>query len=629
MTFPGRRSAVTKKEAIVTLAVGLVLAIVAWSPAIVQWPATGFGDGQYFQHMVDSGKVSLRRYHELPLWNPYQCGGLPLWDNPQAVVASPIMLALTGLPASKTIVIWYILHAFIGFVGAWLLARLDVGLSRMASFAAATMFAFGVAHANQYGGGHTALAPYTFMPLCLYFWRAAETSVDHAIGLGLTFALAFYNGGVYPIPFISLVLLAETFTRVWPVSRLGAIVRAGGVFAVVFVLVAGARLFPVLDQVVHNKRILDPELDYIHWQTLKDMYLDRTHAWRVADQSYVWPEYSTYIGFLGVALVAIGLGHVRRGERWILAIGLFTFLLMLGHFAAWAPWSFLKHHVFPYKSMRVPSRFRILESVFLALLVGIAVERGPRTFARIFPRLGLRDARVLLAAVGLVAIGDVFGTASSVVAFKFDGPPESAIVPQKRLFVDAENANFLDQPRQNRARMGCWDEWTFTFGAPLWYGDVPQARAESGPVAVSDVIRTQNRFTFVADVEADGAKVLVNGAWDRGWRTTVGTIAAQNKQIVVTLPKGHHTVEVYYWPIGLTAGFVSTALSLVACVAFLLRDRSPRSGPRETERRVGARSDAGDPPREPSHEPGEGDPAVSERDAATAPSSATSRDDAS
>jgi len=555
---------------------GLVLSVLAWSPTILQYPATGSGDGQYFQHMVDSGKMSLLRYHELPLWNPYQCGGLPLWDNPQAVVASPIMLLLTGVQATKTIALWYMLHAFIGFVGMWLLARVDVGLGRLAAFGAAVMFAFGVGHACQYGGGHVALAPYLFLPLCLYLWRRAEVSVEHGVGLGLALALVFYNGGVYPIPFMSLVLVCETLTRAWPARRVAAIGKAGLVVAAVFVAVAAARLFPVLDQVAHNKRILDPEVDFIHWQTLKDMYLDRFHSRGVADQTYTWPEYSAYMGFLGVGLTVFGLFHVRRGELWILAVGAVTFLLMMGHFAPWAPWSFLKHHVFPFKSMRVPSRFRLLDAVFMALLVGLAIERGPKTLAHFMKRPGLRDARWLVAAVALIAIGDVFGTGSAVVAGKFDGPPESKMVPQPRLYIDNESANFLDQPRQNRGRLGCWDEWTFTSGAPLWYGDVPQARADAGAVVVQNVHRTQNRFTFIADVEADGATVLVNGSWDRGWRTNVGAISARNKQIVITLPKGHHEVEVRYWPVGLTAGFVVTGLALLACIVFFVRDGKPR-----------------------------------------------------
>ncbi|WP_143341114.1 hypothetical protein [Cylindrospermopsis raciborskii] len=564
----------TRGELWMVAIAGLVLSTIAWSPTIFLYPNTGGGDGQYFQQMFDAGKVSLRRYHELPLWNAYQCGGLPLWDNPQSVVGSPIALAMTFANATSTVIVWYVLHGAIGFMGTWLLARLDLGLGRYASFAAAAMYAFGVSHACQYGGGHTPLAPFIFLPLCLYLWRKAETSYEHAVGLGLVYALTFYNGGVYPLGFVSLVVACETLTRMWPVPRAGRVVRAGVVAGLVFVTVSAARLVPVVDQLAHHKRALEPEIDFISWQTLKDMYLDRTHAWHPVGQTYVWPEYSTYTGILGVSLALLGILHLRRKEAWLFAVAAVTFLLMLGHFASWAPWSFLKANVFPYKSMRVPSRFRLLESAFVAFFVGYAIDRAPATFAKILRKpTALRQARLAVSCLALIGIGDIFGTASSVVASKFDGPPETRVVASTRLYVDNESANFEDQPRQNRARLACWDEWNFTMGAPLWYGDVPQARAVDPGAVVEVANRTQNSFTLDVDVKREGAEVLVNGAWDRGWRTSVGRIFERNKQIVLSLPQGRHRVRVHYWPVGLTAGLVTTGLSLVAVALFFARGR--------------------------------------------------------
>ncbi len=613
----GQSPETSRAELLTVALVGLVLSTIAWSPTIFLYPATGGGDGQFYQHMLDAGKVSLLRYHELPLWNAYQCGGLPLWDNPQGLVASPIALAMTGVKASVTIIVWYVLHGAIGFFGTWLFARLDLGLSRLASLATATMYAFGVSHACQYGGGHTTLAPFVFMPLCLFMWRQAERSKEYAVGLGLVYALMFYNGGVYPIPFISIVIVCETLTRVWPPARLRRVLLAGIIGGVVFVTVAAARLFPVVDQLAHHKRALDPEVDYVTWQMLKDMFLDRTHAWRTVGQTYVWPEYSTYAGILGVVLAVVGVFHAKRREAWLVVVAFVTFLFMLGHFAPWAPWTFFKSHVFPYKSMRVPTRFRLLESAFVAVFVGMAIDRLPLTVAKVIKKPGtLRQARVVVTCLAIVGIGDVFGTASSVVASKFDGPPETKMVPSTRLYFDNESANFLDQPRQNRARLACWDEWNFTMGAPLWYGDVPQARAVDAGAVVEVANRTQNSFTLDVDVKREGAEVLVNGAWERGWRTSVGRIFERNKQIVIALPQGHHRVRVHYWPVGLTAGLVTTGLSLLAVALFFARgrlfgkpaadaasDASASTTPRDESNESSSNDDASEAaPRKPSSE---------------------------
>ena len=51
-------------------------------------------------------------------------------------------------------------------------------------------------------------------------------------------------------------------------------------------------------------------------------------------------------------------------------------------------------------------------------------------------------------------------------------------------------------PRQNRAWLGCRSyEWAFRADAPLWEGDVPQARAETPGASIENVARTHNTFT--------------------------------------------------------------------------------------------------------------------------------------
>ncbi len=154
----------------------------------------------------------------------------------------------------------------------------------------------------------------------------------------------------------------------------------------------------------------------------------------------------------------------------------------------------------------------------------------------------------------------------------FGNAPEQRVAPSARLYVHGPNlAGMIDQPRQNRMRLACWDEWGFGAGAPMWDGDVPQARPAPGAAArVETVRRTQNTFTL--DVVADQpSRVLVNGTYDRGWRTDVGTLADEGKLLVLDLPAGRHHVTLRYWPHGLTLGFVLTALGLVGSAVAMRR----------------------------------------------------------
>lgn len=549
---------------------GLTLALWVWGVAFAKLPASGGGDGVFFFRLVEAGKVSLARWHELPLWNPYECGGVPLWDNPQSIVASPLALLLQPASTGLTIAVWAVVHTTVGFVGMWLLCRSELRSSRFAAFVAACLFAFSAPISDHVGGGHTAFASFQFAPLALFFWRRAETDRRMAIGLGLLVANTLYEGGVYPLAFMALMLAIETLTRLSSVPRTLAITKAAGIVVLVAATVGAARLIPVVDQLAHYKRPLAPETDFIDGALLRDMYLSRAHALRFGHE-YVWPEYVAYTGPIVLVFVFAGILLGARHAKWLSVLGVVLFLLMLGHFAPWAPWSLLKGHVPPFVSMRVPSRFRLLLVVAIAGFVAIAVDRVPRFVASFGTGRFAEAARAVTIAVALFAAGDVASHSLDIIASTWDGPKPTPQAPSARFHLGGPGiAQFIDQPRQNRGRLECWEEWAPHAGAPLWVGDLPQAKATSPSATVRSVSRTQNSFAI--DVDApEPTTLLLNTSFARGWRASVGLAREQAHQLVVDIPAGHHEIRVWYWPVGLTLGFVLTAVGLVLSIFGLIR----------------------------------------------------------
>src|SRR5262249_30181665 len=127
-------------------AVGLALlslgvAVYLWWPMIAAWHATQFGDGQYFHKLVEAFRVSIVHHHELPMWDPYECGGRPLWDNPQGLAGAPLIWLAVFIGTTATMKLWYVAHTAIGFVSMWLLCREELKVSRPAAFAAAVAWA--------------------------------------------------------------------------------------------------------------------------------------------------------------------------------------------------------------------------------------------------------------------------------------------------------------------------------------------------------------------------------------------------------------------------------------------------------------------------------------------------------
>ncbi len=552
---------------------GLTLSLWVWSVIAQRYPGTGGGDGPFFFRLIEAGKVSLSRWGELPLWNPYECGGVPLWDNPQSIVAAPLILALQPFNTAVTMGIWVVLHVATGFLGMWLLCREELGSSRIAASCAACLFAFSASHSNHAGGGHTAFLAFQFTPLALLLWRRAEKDARCAIGLGLLAALMFYEGGVYAPAYIGLMLAIETLTRCSDAARLVTIVRASALVLLTTASVAAARLLPVLDQLAHHRRGLGPESDFIDWQLLKDMYLDRSHALRFGHE-YVWGEYVSYVGPVILVLAAIGLVVSGAAESWLLVVGLALFVLMLGHFRPWAPWSILKTYVPPFSSMRVPARFRLLLVMCIAAWVALAIDRFPKFLERLAGRSSVvRAVRVAVTVAALIGAGDVAGHSIDIIGPQWNGPAPGRVVASPRLYLGGPNlAQFIDQPRQNRGRLECWEEWVPHSAEALWVGDLPQARVLTGNASLAEVTRTQN--SFVVEVDASGPTTLLfNTSYARGWRTNVGATREMGHQLAVDVPVGHHRVRVWYWPVGLTLGFGITAVGLVMAIAFLYRLR--------------------------------------------------------
>jgi hypothetical protein len=573
-------------------AIAIFFSVWAWSPALSAYPKTQGGDGPYFHRIVEAARFSVRHYRELPLWNPFECGGVPLWDNPQSITAAPLLWLELVLPIDVTRVmeLWYVVHSALGFVSMWLFARHELRLSRLPTLAAAIVWTFAGFHHHHLAGGHTAFVAFLYLPLAFLLWRRAEADLRMAVGLGLLFAWMIFEGAVYPLPHFVVALGAEAITRAWPPRRFVRVLRAGLVVGAVALIVGAARFLPVLDQIRSHSRNLGAETDSIAWRTFADMFTTRFHGAHMAhrpEQQYVWGEYAAYVGPAIAILAVLGVLVTGVEYAWMLGVMLFLGALMFGHFARYAPWTILKDHVFPFKEMRVPSRFAVEVTFFLVSFAGLAVERTVPAIARLasrFARLAPRVSPIeggfarlapalqtFLVGLALVGAGDVLGLAVDFHGEEFGGGPIHAVEASPRLFIGGRDiASYLDQPRQNRGRLDCWDEWGFGAGAPLWQGDVPQARAREGDagIVVEVANRTQNTFTIDVTAREPGV-VLVNSTYDKGWRTSVGRTLDLDKELAVEVPAGHHQIRLAYWPRTLTAGLVLTPLGLLACALYL------------------------------------------------------------
>lgn len=553
----------------VLLGVGFVLSVYAWWPML--WlRGTPELDGRYGYQMVLIGKATLQHFGEWPMWNPYDCRGIPSWDHPEGMSSSVVLAALTPLGGLATYWLWNWLHMAAGWASAWVLFRDEYRLSRLATFAGACMWTFGCCHTTQYCGAHEGFAPLWLFPLELLLWRRAEASTGAAVGLGALLAFFVYDGTTYPLPLTGLVLLLDGLLRAWPPSRLWRVAKAGAIACMCALTLSAARLLPLLDQLSLHKRVVSDTDSLAHWNTLGAMWTHHEANWLLGlpHQGYVWGEYLSYIGFASALVALVGIQLAVRKEWRTAALAALVFALMLGHFSKYAPWSLLRDHVPPFTSMRVPGRFRLVFQVFIALFVALAVEHAGRRS---------RALRLGVVALAFIGIGDMMGFGFDIVTTRFHGPAPAAVVASPRFYYGGDvSPDFADAVRQNRGWLGCRSyEWPSNADAPVWLGDVPQVRAQEDGTNITASARTSSTFTATVDA-ARPATILLNSGYARGWTTNVGTVVETGGLLAVEVPAGHHELRVKYWPRRMNLGLGITGVGVVGVGAWLAWRRRRR-----------------------------------------------------
>ena len=564
------------QRVLVLFACGLALGAVVWWPMILS-PGAPTGDGRAFLFMVDAAKAAFRTYGEVPLWNPFDCAGIPAWDHPESITASPVTLLLQPLSATATLVAWQLWHIAFGFLGMWLLCRDDLKLSRTATLFAAVVFATGPWFAGQTAGLHATMTSFEYVPLLFFLWRRAETSTEAAIGAGGLVALMIFDGATYPLPFSVLALAVETLTRMVDRKRIRPIVTRGLLAVVTAIGLSSVRLLPLLSRLGQGDRGIGDEDTVARLDTLWTMF-----TWRESNtvplvplQNFQWHEYIAYLGIAGLALALVGMVFALREReyRWTALVGAVVFVLMLGHFSRLAPWPLLREHVPPFNALRVGSRFRHVFVVFTCLWTALAIDRLPVVVKQIFKSARASGvAGIVIVALALFAAEDELVFASRVVGHHYEGEPPHPGVASPRFYYGGEGLapDWLDQPSQNRAHTGCRASFAFREKAAIWTEDVPQARAASETVVVESSSRTHNTFDFVA-VSAGPGRVLLNSAYDRGWTSDAGEVANQSELLAVDVPAGRHAVHVRYRPRHIVVGLVLTLLTTLAVGLYFAR----------------------------------------------------------
>ncbi len=324
--------------------------------------------------------IALKRFHQMPWWNPYLCGGFPAWGYAEgsSSLVSPFLPAYLAFPIQIAGRIEASVMLFVSLATSYLLAS---RFSRSFALCAlvAVLYTLNSRWALQAGAGHMWHLHYGWLPLVLYWLdRSFEPQqIRKAVYAGALLALIVYMGGIYPVPHGALAVALYAMVTAWVQRSLRPLI-SGVVVAACAVGFAAPKLLAIADTMQRFSRAIGSAESHSFWQLLGMLTASETGKFldvgSLGVHDYGWHEYGL---FLGPAALLVIIGIIwpitsRRIEPLRASAIVFT-ALALGSFATYAPWALL--HRFPFfSSLHVPSRFLLVAVLFASLSFAAMIE---------------------------------------------------------------------------------------------------------------------------------------------------------------------------------------------------------------------------------------------------------------
>ncbi|MFO0572721.1 MAG: hypothetical protein U1A78_01885 [Polyangia bacterium] len=565
------------------------------------WPAwqsgglwSGRYDWRYFETMTEMARRAVVFYHQVPLWNPYSCGGEVGLANPQSMEGAPTFWFVLLLGTPWGLKVSMALYLVLALFGTAALGR-RLGLEPLPSWIAATSFALSGYLAMHLSAGHINFAGVALYPYLVLFFDRARQRTEWIIPAGAMAGWIALLGGTFtPAMAGVLLLLWAVATALGPepeseagepglLARLGRNLGLLALLGVVALGLSAARMLPTLQFILDHPRPLfrrTPDMTTIY-NLVRDLVMFRDLG-PLAGRKYWSHEYTARLPLLTLPLLGVTLLGLRRpkpgapprrsGERtWLVrlwALLIVSALLSMGNFSPLAPWSLLQKLPI-LRDLRVPSRHLVLVTLFAALLAGFGGQAVLGWLRRrSAPQAATKATAVLAIVCGLCALD-----AAIFFHYSFRGVftiPLSAPAAATRFFhVQGHWSQMRELMVQHGwGVLGCDEEAPLQRAEQLEVGDVPQARLvdpQAGQVLAERF--TPSRREITLELVRGDTLLLINSNWNEHFRAEPAgaqavKVAGRLAIDLRGLGPGRHTVVVKYAPRTFYVGCVVSALSL-------------------------------------------------------------------
>lgn len=548
------------------------LAVFTLLAAALVWPVlpdaariNEFRDVHHLFLYEKSAIDTIRHFHELPLWNPYYCGGFDAVGAPQTRFVSPTLLLGLWFGAERAEILTVFFFVIIGMEGMYRWLRLR-SQDAFAAFMVAPVFALSGQFAVAYFRGWIQFYGFELAPWILYgITLAARRRVAGVAIASVAFATMVGFAGLFATPLLAVAGLMEGLRSLFAQPRnerrrsfLMLAATASFMLTVAFV-----RLWPVVETMLSAQRIMAGAPGHLPKALLASLA-----AQLVLKDGNTDIDGSFFVG--SAFLVIAGLGAQSKKGLGVLVLVFICLWLAAGYSPVVSGFALLRR-VPVFSAVRYPERFLWPAMLFASELAAYGVTRLPLQA----PSKRWRQAAQLVLSGALV-----WTVWTEIDAWK---RIETARV--MGVVSDEFNTDF-HQARGNRWRtvhfesiglgsLGCYETHRLA-QSKLLRGDLPQeeylAPNDATAGTVKRIAWSPNHITVHTSL-TKAARVLVNQNWAPGWQASVGQVQDHEGLLAVDVPEGEHDVTLGFRPWSTMGGAAVTLVSLVGLGFLLVRRR--------------------------------------------------------
>lgn len=553
-----------------------------------------WGQADWDQHFFYNAvpRKTILTEHQIPLWNPYYCGGNVLLAHPESTWLSPffVFILLFGTVAGLKIQIF--VHMLLGMFGMFLLSK-QLKLKPISCYLPPFIFMLSSWFMMHILVGHTLYLTMAYLPFIFLFYLKSIKKTVYLILSALFLAIMFFGGGTYPFVFSILFLVIFSIFNAAKNKNIKPIKSI--ILIIIITLLLGAVKFiptyffvkensyelndkqPVSiktfldgllsrDQDIKESKTFYSEFIYPHREydlgELREIKLKIKTKWS-------WHEYSGHIGIIAFILFIISLFLLIKKESTLIAATAVFIILYFGHNLIL--YSIL--NMLPvFNSLHGSSRFITMIVFCIALLAGKALS--------FFEGKKFRYKNYVLTAIVLLIALDLIMIIFPYPNIMFMKNPDSLTLSNNfyHNFLEDRYSDQYSNFLENKGSINCYERIHLPFAvSPKYYLNktlYEKYRGEAYLLKNKGIAKLEsfspNKIKVRVDVKQNDI-LIINQNYFKGWKAKGKEVIDYNGLVAAKVNPNDKEIIFKYIPTSFIIGLIISIMALFFCLFLLFK----------------------------------------------------------